>query len=638
MFTILLAWVYVTALCAGIGWVSIRLMKGALHDFSGVMPWSIYPFVGISLISASTAFISLLFPIHSYWNALYILILTIGIIRYRHDLFTDLAAFKQNVQSRRLSVIFLLGCASVLLLKCSIPIDCYGMGESMFHSDTGYYHAQSIRWIEEYGAVPGLGNLLSPLAIDYLWFQPCALFGFADILPHRMHAMTGLLVLWTLVYAAGGLANLLFNGSKTTFSNIYRSLLFLPLIEVGNYIVSDSGDEPTALMTLVSIGMAIDAVEHSREPSVHDGEQVTHSAPLLCCAILILAFTVAIKLSALPLMLLALLLILPWVALREWRSVLIALGLIFFVIVPKLMRSVILSGYLIYPLAALNFFNVDWKMPAAVLINEKAVVASMARIRFDEPGIVLHGGMDFWFVSWLHKLTHTTVGFCFLAASLLFFFSLIFFRKSTVGIIAGFWKIYLTLALGALYWFVMAPDVRFGYGFLASSAIVMVATAVFSLFHWFTIPHSVKRVGWLPVFILAVGYIAAMLYTVPRPMPGDSFGRGVCVLDYYPRKIKSIFNKTTPLASYIYQAPYPMPEMLHLKLGNLEINRPKRYMHCWDMPLPATPYLYSRIEARGSELKHGFRVCDGSVEGFSGSRIAEEWKETQLQSKKETEK
>ncbi len=37
----------------------------------------------------------------------------------------------------------------------------YGSSRGYMHYDTGLYHAQAIRWIEEYGVVPGLANLHS---------------------------------------------------------------------------------------------------------------------------------------------------------------------------------------------------------------------------------------------------------------------------------------------------------------------------------------------------------------------------------------------------------------------------------------------------------------------------------------------
>ena len=43
------------------------------------------------------------------------------------------------------------------------------------HVDTGLYHAQAIRWIEEYGVVCGLGNLHSRFAYNSAAFALCAL-------------------------------------------------------------------------------------------------------------------------------------------------------------------------------------------------------------------------------------------------------------------------------------------------------------------------------------------------------------------------------------------------------------------------------------------------------------------------------
>ena len=36
----------------------------------------------------------------------------------------------------------------------------YGTSSGMINYDTSLYHAQSIRWIEEYGVVKGLGNMI----------------------------------------------------------------------------------------------------------------------------------------------------------------------------------------------------------------------------------------------------------------------------------------------------------------------------------------------------------------------------------------------------------------------------------------------------------------------------------------------
>lgn len=40
-----------------------------------------------------------------------------------------------------------------------LGVFAYGGSRGYLHFDSGLYHAQAIRWIEEYGVVPGLANL-----------------------------------------------------------------------------------------------------------------------------------------------------------------------------------------------------------------------------------------------------------------------------------------------------------------------------------------------------------------------------------------------------------------------------------------------------------------------------------------------
>ena len=61
--------------------------------------------------------------------------------------------------------------------------------------DTGLYHAQTIRWIETFPAVPGLGNLHSRLAYNSSWLTLNALFSFAFLGGQSYHPLPGLIVL-----------------------------------------------------------------------------------------------------------------------------------------------------------------------------------------------------------------------------------------------------------------------------------------------------------------------------------------------------------------------------------------------------------------------------------------------------------
>jgi hypothetical protein len=240
--------------------------------------------------------------------------------------------------------------------------------------------------------------------------------------------------------------------------------------------------------------------------------------------------------------------------------------------------------------------------------------------------------MEAWFYPWLLKFVQAPVAIALLASLLIFMAGVFFLRKLIFQQLMLFWEVYLTVALGLVYWFIMAPDVRFGFGFLAAAALLLGIPVICPALEKIS-PVFLKCSMVKPVLaVLALFLLTGMLFSTPRPMPGDSFGRGIVFSQYYPLRLKRVVSCHAPASFLVYQDPYPFPEMIRLRLGNLEINRPKRGMHCWDSPLPATPFLYNRIQMRGETLKQGFRSCSGPIDGFSGFRLQEEWKESQQKS------
>ena len=71
----------------------------------------------------------------------------------------------------------------------------YGTSRGILHYDTGLYHAQSIRWLEEYGVVKGLGNLHCRLAYNSASFALSALYSFRFLGGQSYHGMAGFLAL-----------------------------------------------------------------------------------------------------------------------------------------------------------------------------------------------------------------------------------------------------------------------------------------------------------------------------------------------------------------------------------------------------------------------------------------------------------
>lgn len=629
MVTIALAWSYMSFVCFVFGWASLAVLEPGGGAVGRSVPLSVLPLVGLAEIAVITGYLSLIMPIGLAAN-LVVLSCALALLWIsRHHLGLLRARLALSLASGWAAVAVPVVVLVLLLIKSAIAVD--GTLTKVFHSDTAYYHGPSIRWIAEYGVVPGLGNLLSPLAVDYLWFQPGALFGFAFLLPHRLHALMGFTAFWAFCFAWGGLRAWVGGGAGRSPSNLFRALMLFPLLELSNYIVSDSGDEPSAVFVLVAIALGCRYVERARD--------LKASRALFAAILILVLFSVGLKWSVLPLLVLGAVFALQRAAIAGWPSLAAVAGVGLLMLAPKLIRSVVLSGYLVYPFPGLDWFDVDWKMPAEVVAIEKSYVESMARIRFERPGAKLEGGFSDWFADWVPRFFSTPVASSLLASAALFLVVLLLRNRPVLAFLRRYRVVWLAVVLALAYWFMAAPHVRFAYGFLSAGTLLLLTASAAGI-GLTTSPAALavagpvtdSRMVALRIRLSAAAgllFALALLFSTPRPYPGDALGTGVAFSDFYPNRLDRMRRGKAPRAAFLFQDPYPVVETRLFPLAGLSIHRPLTGQHCWDAPLPCTPYLYRRIEGRGATLASGFRTVTGSVEAFDGRRLEEEWKQQQ---------
>ena len=143
---------------------------------------------GLVCVTVYAQFFSLFYKVGLAANVV-MLISSIGLFyRYRLEAADYLTELRDNIirnkegkRGRILTVIFLF-----LLFA-------YGTSRGIIHYDTGLYHAQSIRWIEEYGVVKGLGNLHCRLAYNSASFALSALYSMAFLGGQSYHCAAGFL-------------------------------------------------------------------------------------------------------------------------------------------------------------------------------------------------------------------------------------------------------------------------------------------------------------------------------------------------------------------------------------------------------------------------------------------------------------
>jgi hypothetical protein len=606
MLSILFDWAYIGFISCTWGLLALAWVQRTPGRGQWVaLPRSAVPFLGLAIVAVLLGYQSLVVGIGPLTHLLVLVLMLAALWPVRKEFRLEVAEFLRLGDRGDGLLLGALGGFGVLLAQVSsIGVDWFE--KPTFHYDTGFYHAQAIRWIEQFPAVPGLGNLHAPLAYDSAWFLLNALFGFSFLFSGEpLHALNGFAVLVAFCLALGGLREVL-RGSHQ-FSSLFRVLMLWPLVELAHYMISPSTDEPAAVFTLVTLALACRLIE---------AEQTGQDVRGLRMAVAVLALgAVGIKLSVLPLLLL-----LAAVAWRGGVQTGLACGLLAAtMLLPKLLRSLLLSGYLLYPLD-LDLFAVDWKIPLAVVAREKRLIEIWSRVPDSLSEEVLKAGFGGWFPGWFADFRTTPLAFCLLLAAGLLLVALIFRRGATLALLRRYAAIYLVTVITAAYWFLAAPYIRYGFGALAALAIVLALPAAKGLLAWQpALSHTLGR--WRFDLVTVAG-IALLVFStdVTRRL----LGTGLQFSHFYFAHSGWMISGDRPRRNFVFQQRYPEQPVVLLPLGTLRIYRPVTGDQCWSAPLPCTPLLYERIVGRGSSLRDGFRVVPGALGDFDGARILKE--------------
>jgi hypothetical protein len=336
--------------------------------------------------------------------------------------------------------------------------------------DTLLYHAQSVRWLKEHGTVPGLANLNSRIGFNNAWFVTAAFVDAGPFTFQSFHVIVPFIYLFTLITLVLRLANGI--GGPMRISRLFDTLMLYPLLRYRLNTNSLSTD-------VVSSLAAIAIVSHF----LHRYDADMNRRPDFCWAAVVVPFAVTVKLINLPLLFLPALSFLaerpPGHSFRkEWTGETLrrtagyaALAGLF--VLPWLVRGYFLSGYLLYPFHQLDLFSPDWKVPSPVAVSEQNWIKSWARAPGLQPEAVLGTGLDGWFRSWLERSQPLIGEFMYWVVTGLVVAAT--FVRPVKEHLMRTWPVFLTVIAGLLYWFLQAPSVRFGYGYLTITQVLIIS-------------------------------------------------------------------------------------------------------------------------------------------------------------------
>lgn len=223
--------------------------------------------------------------------------------------------------------------------------------------DTGLYHAQAIRWIEEYGVAPGLGNLHMRLAYNSAFMSLQALFSLEWLVGQSLHTLNGFFCLCALLYAFGTVRTL---GRETWRTSDLLKCAAVIYVVKSRYSIASPGTDIWAMLLILYI--CIKWCEFNES-----GEKET--APW-CFVCLVGFYALTVKLSAAAIVILVIYPLCLLIGRKDFRRIVYNGIAAILIVLPFLVRNVMISGYLVYPYAGIDLFPVDWKMNPAVVESD----------------------------------------------------------------------------------------------------------------------------------------------------------------------------------------------------------------------------------------------------------------------------
>ena len=451
-------WCYITFIVfiLGIGVMQV-IRKSTGYDCNEI---DIILFMGISMVTAYSQTFSLFYKVGALANIVLLVVCFIIVLLCRSKFYEFFTTIIKNLANRIKDRRFYIWAGILLLFLTFFVIIAI---QRAYHADTDGYHAQSIRWIEEYGAVKGSGNFYHRLAYNsaFMCFQ--ALFSWAFLINQSMHVGNAYLCMAVGCYALATIS--FFKGTGMRGSDVFKIMILFYLCRKSTVGILASPNTDTFVLVLILYILA-KWCEYN-ETGVSRSEAYGN-----LCLLGVFAFT--LKLSAAIIVLLTIRPAIELLSAKKWKAITTYIGIGLFILVPFCARNVIISGYLIYPYVSLDLFNVDWKMlPYSVDFDKKEIMAYGRGIyEISQYDVGITQWFPVWWkvqTGWIKALLVTTV--ILLPVCLLKCVRNL--RKKDVGSYDIF--IIVTVMVQFLYWMLTAPLMRYGMVFLFVVPCILMA-------------------------------------------------------------------------------------------------------------------------------------------------------------------
>ena len=431
------------------------------------------------------------------------------------------------------------------------------------------YHAANIRIYEEVGLIKGMTNLQWNFGYNSAALAFAAFFSLGWLLPQPLHVTTGFFELIFAVYACHYLKN--WRVHKTHMGDACCIAIWVYILVILVRSMSPATDFMAMLLALYGITAWIINCESKKNISEYAMLSV------------FMVYALTVKLSAGCMVLIA---IYPFIMLIKQKKVKTILGYILMgiiVLMPYLIRNYYLSGWLIYPFAAIDIFNPDWKVPLSTLQRDSAFIKVYGRCVYDpeKVNMPIKEWVRIWWAGqrYYERLLIMSV---FLSSVLIFIHELYRLIRGKIEWERTF--MYLAIWASTLLWFIEAPFIRYGLAFLLS--IPLLAAGICVDAHKCGFRRIALGITLLTIFLMYTPYV-------------DNYFQDFGV--FVKHELKSGY--------YLVQKDYDIVPTDSQQVGPFTFQFPSKGETNSYYAFPGVAYSdrLFEIEARGDTLRDGFR-------------------------------
>ena len=583
MLSVLLDWLIIAITSYTVGYGFLRLMSICIgrEVSAGKNANVLRLLIGFMLTNVYAEIWSIFSPVNMW--AVYILVFITLVIAYMCK--QDMAETVNISKAPKPAVI-----ASVAV----IILMAYGSSRGYMHYDTTLYHASAIRWIEEYGVVPGLANLQSRYGYNSAEFAHNALYSFKWYTGRSLHCTTGFLAMVSahLLYDKE-----LFTGRRTIQSvDFVRIGLLYYLGVLFAQMVSPASDYVANLLIFDILILMLGRVKDRTLPADH-----------YVLISLLAIYGITVKVSLAPMVLICLIPFVYYIIKKDVRSILFCIVSGLVIAMPYFIRGYILSGWILYPSTLIKLGNPDWQVPIGEAQYDAKEISMWGRGITDATKwgeVTLTNWIPSWFAA-LDTVEKVIITSVITSAVVLVAIEIrLALSKNKGGLQRYNILLELPIAwimlLGVVTWFVGAPLVRYGLGFVLSFPLLVVGILYELVFREVRIAGINKdRTG------------------SDRSSPGERkeiVGRALFLIIAGVMVLMKVKGLVVDIAGsldrdcLIWQQDYEDPEAFTYEVNGVTIYVAKNGGGMGYNKFPSSIEVKDNIELRGSELKDGFRV------------------------------